>query len=86
MLLFNISNHQPFALTKWYYVQCLAAVLVGLSVVYYFGKYFYLTFTAQPLHGTVQQRELLQFKDGGKFVCWIDWSNNLLSAGYKFRV
>lgn len=67
VLLFNISNQQPFAFTKWYYVQCLAAVLVGLSVVYHFGKYFYLSFTVQPLHGTVQQRELLQFKDGGKF-------------------
>lgn len=69
-LLFDISNQQSLGLSKWYYAECFAAVLVGLSVAYHFGKYFYLTFTVQPLHGTVQQRELLQFKDGGKvFSC-----------------
>ncbi|KAG4066219.1 hypothetical protein HA402_000443 [Bradysia odoriphaga] len=64
MLLFDISNQEPFALSKWYYVECVGAILTALSVAYYFGKYFYLLFTVQPLQGTVQQRELLQFKDG----------------------
>lgn len=66
MLLFDISNQQAFVLSKWYYAECLAAILIALSVLYHFGRYFYLLFTVQPLRGTVQQRELLQFKDGGK--------------------
>lgn len=66
VLLFDISNQQPFSLSKWYYVECCVAVVVGLSVAYNFGRYFYLTFTAQPIHGTVQQRELLQFNEGGE--------------------
>lgn len=67
VLLFDISNKQPFSSFKWYYAECLVAVLVGLSVIYYFGKYFYLLFTIQPLHGTPQQRDLLQFKEGGEY-------------------
>lgn len=45
-------------------------------MTYYFSKYFYLAFTIQPIHGTVQQRELLQFKDGGKF-CDRSWKSFL---------
>lgn len=75
LLLFDISNQQPFALSTRYYVECFLAAVVGLSVAYNFAKYFYLTFTVQPIHGTVQQRELLQFKDGGKiFSFLLKWS------------
>lgn len=86
VLLFDISNQQPFALSKWYYVECFIAVLVSLSVAYYFGKYFYLLFTVQPLHGTVQQRDLLQFRDGGECLLMIKLTTIVLSDENELQV
>lgn len=66
VILFDISNKCPYAFSKWYYVEYVAAAILSLSVLYYFSKYFYFWITFEPLKGTSAQQKLLHFDDGGK--------------------
>ncbi|XP_073837897.1 transmembrane protein 209 [Musca autumnalis] len=63
ILLFDISNKCPYAESNWYYVEYVAAGLVGLSVLACFCKYFLYVFHTQPVQGTQQQKNLLKFDD-----------------------
>lgn len=67
ILLFDLSNKCPYAFSKWYYLEYAAAGLLGLSVLYYFSRYFFFWFTFEPINGTQEQRKLLHFDDGGKY-------------------
>lgn len=67
ILLFDLSNKCPYAFSKWYYVEYIAAACLSLSVLYYFAKYFYIWFAFKPVQGTSEQRRLLHFNEGGKF-------------------
>lgn len=68
IILFDIKNKCPYAFSNWYYLEYATAVLLGLSVAYYFAKYFYSWLTFEPLKGTSQQRRLLHFDEGGKLT------------------
>lgn len=67
IVLFDLSSKCPYALSKWFYIEYVAAALLGLSTLYYFSKYFYLWITFEPINGTIEQKHLLHFDDGGKF-------------------
>lgn len=66
ILMFDISNKCPFAFSKWYYLEYAVTACLALSVMYYFGKYFYILFSFEPVKGTEAQRKLLQFGVGGR--------------------
>lgn len=66
--MYDIKQKCPFAFTKWYYLEYAAAVLLALSVFFYFTKYIYLWLTFEPIKGTQAQRNLLHFEDGGKYI------------------
>ena len=69
VLLFDISNKCPYSFSQWYYLEYAAAAILGLSVVYYFGRYFYYVFSKEPLRGTEFQRKLLKFEvDDTSFI------------------
>ena len=61
IVLFDISNRCPYASSKWYYVEYIAAGLLGLSAFYYFARYFYYLFCLEPVKGSEEQRKLLKF-------------------------
>ncbi|KAL9700446.1 hypothetical protein quinque_003887 [Culex quinquefasciatus] len=61
IVLFDISNKCPYSFSPWYYVEYVAAGILGASVLYYFARYFYYLFSKKPLEGTDQQRKLLKF-------------------------
>lgn len=67
IILFDLSSQCPYAFSKWFYIEYLAAAMVGLSTLYYFSKYFYLWITFEPINGTSEQKHLLHFDDGGNF-------------------
>lgn len=77
ILLFDISNKCPFAFSNWYYIEYAAAILLGLSVLYYFSRYFFYWFTFEPIKGTQEQRRLLHFSEGGEFVIRKLFQHNL---------
>lgn len=64
-LIMDISNRCPFSYSKWFYVEYVAAFLVGISVLYHFGRYFHFLFSFEPIKGTMDQKRLLQFNDAG---------------------
>ncbi|XP_055605451.1 transmembrane protein 209 isoform X2 [Uranotaenia lowii] len=69
VLLFDISNKCPYAFSNWYYLEYAASAILGCSVLYYFGRYFFYVFCREPLKGTEQQRKLLKFDvDDNSFV------------------
>lgn len=68
ILLFDISNKCPFAISNWYYAEYAAATLVGICMLYNFGKFFYMLFSFTPLQGSVEQRRLLRFDENGNLV------------------
>lgn len=67
ILVLDLSSKCPYAFSKWFYVEYLATGLLGLSTLYYFSKYCYLWITFEPINGTVEQKQLLHFEDGGKY-------------------
>lgn len=77
VLMYDINNKCPFAYSKWYYIEYMAAGLLALSVLYYFGKYLFLWLTFEPIKGTPAQRKLLHFDDGG---------TNLITHTVKHRL
>lgn len=68
IILYDIKNKCPYSFSNWYYVEYAAAVLLGLSVLYYFLRYFCYWLTFEPLKGTTEQRRLLHFNEGGKIT------------------
>lgn len=65
ILMFDISNKCPYAESNWYYVEYVAAAIVGLSMLACFLKYFLYIFYTQPVQGTRQQKNLMKFDDNG---------------------
>ncbi|XP_018795793.1 PREDICTED: transmembrane protein 209 [Bactrocera latifrons] len=63
ILLFDISNRCPFAHSKWYYAEYIAAVLTGLGAFSSFLKYFLFIFRKNPILGTKEQKNLLKFDE-----------------------
>lgn len=75
VLLFDISNQCPFAVSKWYYLEYAIAAVIALSVVFHFGRYFYIFFSLEPVQGTDEQRRLMQFEANGEdcgFFCTVN--------------
>lgn len=66
ILLFDISNRCPFAHSKWYYAEYIAAVLTGLGAFSSFLKYFLYVFRKNPILGTKEQKNLLKFDELGE--------------------
>lgn len=62
----DIRNKCPFAYSNWYYAEYVVAGVLSLSVSYYFMKYVHIWLTFEPIKGTLAQRKLLHFDDGGK--------------------
>lgn len=67
VLMFDISNQCPYAVSKWYYLEYAVAVLIACSVVFHFGRYFYIFFSFDPVQGTEEQRRLMQFEANGEY-------------------
>ncbi|XP_067646124.1 transmembrane protein 209 isoform X2 [Eurosta solidaginis] len=63
VLLFDISNQCPYAHSKWFYLEYLAAALTGLGAFSCFLKYFLYIFHTNPILGTKEQKNLLKFED-----------------------
>uniref|UniRef100_A0A182N9A0 Transmembrane protein 209 n=1 Tax=Anopheles dirus TaxID=7168 RepID=A0A182N9A0_9DIPT len=61
VVLFDISNKCPYSFSHLYYVEYMAAVILGVSMVYYYSCYFYYVFSLEPIHGTEHQRRILKF-------------------------
>ncbi|GAB0090352.1 transmembrane protein 209 [Sergentomyia squamirostris] len=60
---FDLSNKCPDAFSPWFYVEYVAAGILFLSSLYYFGRYLYLLYDFSPVEGNEQQRKLLQFDE-----------------------
>lgn len=65
VVLFDLSNKCPNQFSKWFYLEYVAAVVLSLSVLYYFGRYFYLKFSFGTIETTVEQKALMSSTDTG---------------------
>lgn len=63
ILLFDIINKCPYAVSKWYYVEYTAAGILTVSVFCNFGKYLFFIFSKESVQGTKEQKNLLGFDD-----------------------
>uniref|UniRef100_A0A182MN13 Transmembrane protein 209 n=1 Tax=Anopheles culicifacies TaxID=139723 RepID=A0A182MN13_9DIPT len=61
VVLFDISNKCSYSFSNLYYVEYVAAAMLGCSMVYYYSCYFYYLFSTEPICGTEQQRRILKF-------------------------
>lgn len=77
VIMYDIKNKCPFAYSKWYYIEYIAAGLFALSVLYYFLKYMFLWLTFEPIKGTTAQRKLLHFDDGGNTITKYNFLTNI---------
>lgn len=63
ILLFDISNKCPFAVSKWYYIEYAAAGILAASVLCNFFKYLFYVLGKESVEGTKEQKNLLGFED-----------------------
>lgn len=66
IVMLDINNKCPFAFSYWFYLEYAIAGLLSLSVLYYFMNFVYTWLTFEPIKGTLAQRKLLHFNEGGK--------------------
>lgn len=63
ILIYDVSNKCKYAASKWYWIEYFAIVIVAFSLVYYLGRYLYFSLNWEPVVGTAEQKQLLQFDD-----------------------
>ncbi|XP_063707672.1 transmembrane protein 209-like [Culicoides brevitarsis] len=69
ILWFDISQQCPYSVSYWYYVEYVAAGILGVSLLYNILSYVYHRFLVSPLVVTEEQRKLLRLDDvDGSFV------------------